>query len=767
MRQRRRYRVRGVVQGVGFRPFVSQLAQQLGLGGHVGNDGEGVFIEAEGEPGALDQFERALHTQSPPLAQITDIKSELVLTLDECTFRIVESRAESRATTLVPADVSVCDACLRELFDPSDRRHRYPFINCTNCGPRFTIIRALPYDRPLTTMAAFAMCERCAEEYVDPSNRRFHAQPIACPSCGPHLWFEEGELQWEGEAALQRAQAALLQGQIIAVKGLGGFHLACDARSEAAVQTLRRRKKRPAKPFALMVRDLTVLRQLVDVSPSAEAVLRSRERPIVLLPRRQDAPIAESVAPSNAVLGVMLPYTPLHYLLLDGDLSEVPLVMTSGNRSDEPIAKDNAEAQARLSDIADGFLLHNRPIYARCDDSVVRLFRSAPLPIRRSRGYVPLPIVLSEPLPEVLAVGGELKATFCLTRGEHAYLSQHVGDVENVETLQAFEEALEHFIQLFGIQPRCVTCDLHPAYHTTRWARAWASARELPLIAVQHHHAHIVACLAEHRRNLRQPVIGVSFDGTGYGADGTIWGGEVLIADGVRFERAAHLAEVPLPGGDVSVRRPYRMALAHLWAAGLPWEADLPCVQACPPVEQRILAQQLARGVQCVRTSSAGRLFDAIASLMGVCHQADYEGQAAIELEGIAQQGGCAEAYPFAIREGQPIQIEVAPMLSAILSDVRGGVPLPLVAARFHTTLAQALAVVCMRLRATRGLNVVALSGGVFQNLVLTEQVVASLEAEGFEVLVHRQVPPNDGGLALGQAASAAMQLAARSLHVP
>lgn len=759
MAQRRRYRVSGVVQGVGFRPFVFQLAQRLGVGGHVGNDSAGVFIEAEGEPATLDQFECLLRVQPPPLARIASIQVERIPPLGERDFRIVESRAEGRATTLVPADLSLCDDCLRELFDPSDRRYRYPFINCTHCGPRFTIIQALPYDRPLTTMAAFALCERCAAEYADPSNRRFHAQPIACPTCGPRVWFEKGARRFEGEAALQRTQASLLAGEIVALKGLGGFHLACDARNDAAVRALRQRKARPTKPLALMVRDLSLVRRLVDLPEGAEALLLSRERPIVLLPRRADAPVAESVAPGNPLLGVMLPYTPLHYLLLDGVLEDVPLVMTSGNRSESPIAKDNAEAQAHLGDIADAFLFHDRPIHTRCDDSVVRVFRGLALPVRRSRGYVPLPVMLPSLLPEVLAVGGELKATFCLTQGECAYLSQHIGDVENIETLQAFEEALVHFTQLFGVQPQVVACDLHPNYHTRRWAEAWAKARALPLVAVQHHHAHIAACLAEHGRDLRQPAIGISLDGTGYGEDGAVWGGEVLIVDGLRFERAAHLAYVPLPGGDVSVRRPYRMALAHLWAAGVPWDDDLPCVQACPLEERRVLAQQLERGVHCAPTSSAGRLFDAVASLIGVCHRAGYEAQAAVELEGLAQQATGAEAYPFAVRDGRPLRIEVVPMLHAILADFRIGTYPSIIALRFHITLAQALLAVCLRLRDAHALNTVVLSGGVFQNVVLTEHLAAGLESRGFEVLTHRCVPPNDGGLALGQAVIAGLRL--------
>lgn len=769
-RLRWRYRVRGVVQGVGFRPFVFNLARELGLGGHVGNDSAGVFIEVEGTPEALQRFEDALHHHPPPLARIEAITRETLTPLDEHAFRILESRIAPNELTLVSPDLAICDDCLRELFDPRDRRYRYPFINCTQCGPRFTIITALPYDRPNTTMAGFAMCARCAAEYHDPADRRFHAQPIACADCGPRLWLEHEGGRLEGEDALSQAQRLLLEGAILAVKGIGGFHLACDARNEAAVQRLRVRKARAEKPFALMARDLDVVRTFAHLTDDEVDVLRSRERPIVLLRRREGARdvLAESVAPRNAWIGVMLPYSPLHYLLLDGPLRDVPLVMTSGNLSEAPIAKDNDEARQRLAGIADAWLMHNRPIHVRCDDSVVRRARAGAILIRRSRGYAPLPIALPRPLPSVLAVGGDLKNTFCLTRETNAFLSQHIGDLEDLDTLGVFESTVAHFMRLFNVQPAAVVCDLHPGYHATRWARQWAAARQLPLFAVQHHHAHVLACLAEHKRDLGAPVIGFSFDGTGYGTDGAIWGGEVLIANARAFERAAHLRYVPLPGGDAAVRRPYRVALAHLWAAQIPWEEDLPAVRACPPEERRILAQQLAREVNCVPTSSMGRLFDAVASLLDLCHRTTYEGQAALQLESAAS---CclaeAQPYPFNVKEGKPLQVDVAPLLRAVIADWRAGVASAHVAARFHATVVALMRALARRLREARRLNTVVLSGGVFQNAILLDAAVARLRADGFEVLVHQHVPPNDAGLALGQAVFAAYQLAGGAAEAP
>ena len=759
-RERRRLVVRGIVQGVGFRPFVHGLATRYNLGGFVGNDSHGVFIEIEGAPDALDAFTRELQMNPPPLALIEAVTCQAMAPAGETTFTIVASAHRAGASTAISPDVCICDDCLRELFDPSDRRYRYPFINCTNCGPRFTIIRDIPYDRPQTTMAAFAMCPHCEAEYHDPANRRFHAQPNACPACGPRVWLERtGQPTVWDDPAICAAQDALRAGRIVAVRGIGGFHLACDATNDAALQTLRRRKGRVDKPFALMVRDLDAARALAELSDAEAALLTSKARPIVLLRRRPDAPLSELVAPGNAYVGLMLPYSPLHYLLLDG--LEQPLVMTSGNLTDEPICKDNDEARARLAGLADAFLLHNREIYIHCDDSVMRVFEGAPLPIRRSRGYAPFPVRLPRTAPMLLAAGGELKATFCVTRESRAYLSQHIGDMENLQTLQAYERAVDHFIHLFRIRPEAIVCDLHPGYLTTRWAERFAGERNLPLLKAQHHHAHIAACLVEHGYAPDEFVIGISFDGTGYGSDGAIWGGEVLIANCRTFRRAAHLKYVPLPGGDAGIRRPYRVAMAHLWSAGLPWDDDLPCVAACSPVERRILQQQLERAVHCPPTSSMGRLFDAIAALIGVRQTITYEAQAAIELE-----ARCDEAeggrYPWTIEtatDDDGLVLDPAPMLRAIVGDLRAGVRTRAIASKVHNTIAELIVEVSAHLRDQTGLTTVALSGGVFQNVALLRRTLIGLRAAGFRVLTHQAVPPNDGSLALGQAAIGAFTL--------
>ncbi len=749
-RVRRRLVVRGIVQGVGFRPFVYGLAVRHQLAGFVGNDSQGVFIEVEGPPDAIDAFIGELRAHPPPLASIESIASEALPPTGETAFVIVASAQQAGASTSISPDVAICADCLRELFDPSDRRYRYPFINCTNCGPRFTIIRDIPYDRAQTTMASFAMCLRCAAEYHDPTDRRFHAQPNACPDCGPRVWFERpGQAVVWDDAAIRAAQDALRAGQIVAVRGIGGFHLACDATSDAALQALRARKGRVDKPFALMVRDLNAARALTEVSDAEAELLTGPARPIVLLRRRPDAHVSPLVAPSNGYLGLMLPYSPLHYLLLDG--LDQPLVMTSGNLSDEPICKDNEEARARLAGLADAFLFHNREIHIHCDDSVMRVLDGAPLLIRRSRGYAPFPVRLPRPAPMLVAAGGELKATFCITRDQNAYLSQHIGDMENLETLRAYERAVDHFVRLFRLRPEAVICDLHPGYLTMQWAERFAASHGLPLFKVQHHHAHVAACLAEHGFDPDERVIGVSFDGTGYGSDGAIWGGEVLIANCRAFQRAAHLKYVPLPGGDAGIRRPYRVALAHLWAAGIPWEADLPCVAACPPDEQRVLRRQLERRLNSPLTSSAGRLFDAVAALIGVRQVITYEAQAAIELEALCDHDELGH-YPFTIEDADVLVLDPAPMLRAIVDDLRAGVRRESIAAKVHNTLAKIIVEVSILLRARSGVKVVALSGGVFQNVTLLRQARAQLQAAGFRVLTHQAVPPNDGGLALGQA---------------
>ncbi len=751
-----RIHITGVVQGVGFRPFVYRLATGLGLFGWVRNTSSGVEIEAAGPEEALRDFAQRLREEAPPLARVEQVTAEpLPPPADLFGGRFAILHSEGRPGDFLPIspDVAICEDCRRELFDPRDRRYRYPFINCTHCGPRFTIIRDIPYDRPNTTMAAFRMCPDCQAEYDDPANRRFHAQPNACPVCGPQVFFLNPEASSlpSGEAAIQAARVALRAGKVVAVKGLGGFHLACDAQNDAVVEELRRRKGRVDKPFALMAFDLETVERLCYLSPEERALLASRERPIVLLRRRPEAPISPRVAPGNPCLGVMLPYTPLHYLLLEpAEDFPLALVMTSGNYAEEPIATDNDEARVRLAGLADAFLLHNRDIHARCDDSVLRIFQGNELPIRRSRGYAPYPVHLPHAVRPVLAVGGELKNTFCLTRERYAFLSQHIGDMENYETLRFFEEMVEQLSRTFRIEPEAIACDMHPGYLSTRYARERAQRSGLPLVPVQHHHAHVAACLAENGHPGDRPALGVAFDGTGYGTDGAIWGGEFLIADYRSFRRAAHLRYLPLPGGDAAIRRPYRIALAYLWAAGIPWEG-LPPVAAASEEERAVLHRQLERGLNVVPTSSMGRLFDAVASLAGVRQTINYEAQAAMELEGMAEAGE-SEAYTFALEEGADLIVDPFPLLRAVVADVRSGVPAGRISARFHNAVARMVLDICLRLRRASGLNEVALSGGVFQNVTLLEKTVLLLREAGFRLYLHRLVPPNDAGIALGQA---------------
>jgi len=722
------------VQGVGFRPFVYALAARHSLTGMVGNTSSGVFIEIQGTAEAAGEFVDHLRNSPPPLAMIDSIAIEEMDAKGEVAFVIVDSQAQPLASTPISPDIAVCAGCLREMFDPADRRYRYPFINCTNCGPRFTIIQDIPYDRPFTTMRSFPMCAACDAEYHDPSNRRFHAQPNACPVCGPQVSF--GTLT--RDAAIQAAVDALRGGLIVAIKGIGGFHLACDATNGLAVRTLRDRKGRGAKPFALMAKDLARVRRYAHVSEDEAQLLTAKERPIVLLRTLDNPELSPAVAPGNKYLGFLLPYTPLHHLLL----GEKPLVMTSGNFSDEPIVKDNGEALSRLANLADAFLMHNRDIYVVCDDSVTRVFEKRELPIRRSRGYSPMPVKLTHSGPTVLAVGGELKSTFCLTRDDNAYLSQHIGDMENLETLAAFEHAFAHFRALFRAEPTRLICDLHPNYLSSRWAAGYAAEKNLPLVRVQHHHAHLAAVMAEHGCESR--AIGVIFDGTGYGTDGAIWGGEILCGGFDGFERLMHLKYVPLAGGDASIRRPLRMALAHLWSAGIEWDANLTAV------ELRILRRQLETGVNCVPTSSMGRLFDAFAALIGVRETVSYEAQAAIEMEAMCDGLQIDRGYRFSL-EGDVF--DPAPLFQSALEDLRRNVPRAQIAASFHHAVADLVLRCCETARGRTGINTVGLSGGVFQNTTLLKLVTEALTRQQFEILTHRKVPPNDGGLALGQAA--------------
>ncbi len=762
---RRRIQVRGLVQGIGYRPYVHAMARRFGLSGRVWNDSTGVFIEIQGRAGSILDFQGALLTEPPPLAVIQVVSYQELAICEESEFTIVESHDRRGGSTPVSPDLATCVDCLRELFDPSDRRFRYPFLNCTQCGPRYTILRELPYDRPNTTMAGFAMCADCLVEYDDPLNRRFHAQPNACPACGPKVWLVPSERASEaldlpdsaagwvqGEDGIRAAKEALSAGKIVAVKGLGGFHLACDASSDAAVTRLRERKGRAGKPFAVMFADMLSLRCHADVSGEEERILSGKERPIVLLSKVPRSKLPESVAPANAYVGVMLPYTPLHHLLLE----DGPLVMTSGNRSEEPIARDNSEAFSRLSFIADYFLVHDRPIHVVCDDSVVRVFENQEAPIRRSRGYAPFPVVWPIPGdgPTVLAVGGELKATFCLVKPPYAYVGPHIGDMGNLETLQAFERAADHFEGLFRAKSDVLVHDMHPGYASTAWAEARSAATGAPTLAVQHHHAHAASIMAENGLDGSSPVIAVIFDGTGYGTDGAIWGGEFLIADYRDFKRVAHLSYISLPGGDAAVKRPYRVALAHLWAAGIAWDEDLPCVAACPFEERKILLRQFETGLNCVPTSSMGRLFDAVASLIGVRHEVSYEAQAAIEMESI-----CSPSHEFVTGDfqidiaGDTITIDPVPVLRRLIEGLRRGESRQVLAMRFHRFVSTLIVRVCNIVRSRTSLDVVVLSGGVFQNLRLLDLSVEHLREQGFRVLTHRIVPPNDGGLALGQAA--------------
>ncbi len=752
-------RVEGVVQGVGFRPFVYSLAIRLGLAGWVGNDVDGVFAEIEGPAEHIRDFLAALERDAPPLARVERVSAQPMIPDGRPGFAIVASEMGGRRRALVSADSATCADCLRELADPADRRCGYAFINCTNCGPRFTIVRDVPYDRPLTTMAGFAMCAACAAEYHDPADRRFHAQPVCCPACGPTLALLTADgTQLSGpqdapDGPLAGAVAALAGGQVLAVKGLGGYHLAVDAASEKAAALLRGRKHREDKPFAVMVADLAGARALCEVDDLAASLLISPRHPIVLLPRRASTPgmasVAPAVAPGNRQLGVMLPYTPLHHLLLR-DFAR-PMVLTSGNVSDEPIAYRDEDALARLGGVADVFLTHDRPIHIRTDDSVVRPFRGRETVLRRSRGYVPEPLAVAARFGRpVLACGAELKNTFCLGREDRAFLSHHIGDLENYETLRSFTEGIGHFRRLFDVTPQIVAHDLHPDYLSTRHA---LEQDDCVLAGVQHHHAHIASCLADNGE--AGPVIGVAFDGTGYGSDGAIWGGEFLLADLADAERAGHLAGVPMPGGAAAIRQPWRMAAAYLDAAfpaGLPGGLD---VMARNQEAWATVVTLGRRGMNSPLTSSAGRLFDAVAALLGLRDVINYEGQAAVELEQLALTSR-QDPYQAAITDGRPFTVAGPDLVRAAAGDLLAGVPREVISARFHQGVATAIGAACGLLRERSGLRTVALSGGVFQNLLLLGTVVDLLEDMGFRVLTHSRVPPNDGGISLGQAVVAA-----------
>lgn len=735
--------ITGVVQGVGFRPAVARIAAEFALGGWVYNDAGSVHCEFEGPAADVEAAVSALQDRPPPMARIDTLAVTTVQTRGEAGFAIIASRTGDDGRTLVPPDIAICADCLREMRDPADRRYGHPFITCTNCGPRYTVITDLPYDRPATTMAGFPMCEPCAAEYRDPTDRRYHAQTIACPDCGPQL-----------SSSLEDAADALLTGSVVAVKGIGGFHLACRADDDAAVARLRTRKNRPAKPFAVMVADLEAAREIAEIDDAAAAALTSPSSPIVLVPGKPGA-VAQAVAPGLADLGVMLAYSPIHHLLFDRP-GRIPLVMTSANQGGSPIVFRDEDLNW-IDGLADAVLTHDRPIHVPCEDSVVTIDdEGGELPLRRSRGYAPLPVAVPVVDGEViLATGGDLKTTFCLMGADgRAHLSAHLGDMADPRTQHCFEAALDHLAFMTDQQPDVIACDMHPGYATTAWARRHAGGR--PVVTVQHHHAHAVSLLAEHGR-LDTPIIAVAYDGTGYGLDGTVWGGELLAVSGaVEFTRVGHLAPFALPGGEGAVRHPARIALDLLLRAGVDWTADLAPVQAVGDTGLHVLAQQVPRGVGCVPTTSMGRLFDAVASLLGVCQQVSYEGQAAVELEHLARRGR-AVALDFTVNAGV---MEPAPVIAVIVEALRAGAEPADLAAGFHQAVIRATAAATRHCAEAAGISVIGLTGGVFANRILLHGLRESLTNTGYEVLSHRIVPCNDGGLALGQATIAAARRA-------
>ncbi len=800
VRRRLRLRVTGAVQGVGMRPFLYRTASELGLAGWIRNDTRGVILEMEGAEASLRTLEDRLRRTPPPRAVIQELASEWLAPAGELELVILPSDAAGEKRAVVLPDLATCPACLEDIgvravraaapgradeAAAPDRRAGYAFTNCTDCGPRFSIIRALPYDRPNTTMAGFTLCPECRAEYENPLDRRFHAQPTACPSCGPHLRFEDGATAGavtaapEGDsvsdaAAIRAAAAAIRAGRVVAVKGLGGFHLVVDAGNEAAVARLRERKHRPTKPLAVMARDLAMARSFAEIGEESAALLSSPEAPIVLLPKRETppepgaaspveaAPLAPGVAPGNPYVGVMLPYTPLHHLLLrelDG-----PVVATSGNVSDEPICTDDAEAADRLGGIADAFLFHDRPIERPVDDSVIQWIAGAPRPVRRARGYAPLPVTVPAELPPILAVGGHLKNTIALARGTDVFLSQHIGDLETPQARDAFERVIADFLELYEIEPGVIAHDQHPGYASTAWAVAAADRADgRRLVGVQHHHAHLASCLADNQ--VDGPALGVIWDGTGLGPDGEIWGGEFLLGDAAGYQRVAHLRPFRLPGGEAAVKEPRRMALALAHAAwgevgvrgameasqdpgdGEPWDRG----------ELRVLLRMLETGLRSPWTTSAGRLFDGVSALLGIRQRAGYEGEAAMALE-YAVDRAEPGSYGLEVLSGDgPMVVDWTPALESLLEDRRTGAPVGVMAARFHNGLAAVIADVAERV----GVERVALSGGCFQNTVLAEETARALERRGLKPLLHRRVPANDGGLALGQVAVAAAVMAA------
>ncbi len=741
--------IKGIVQGVGFRPFVYSLADNLGLTGKVWNTSSGVEIVISGKEESIDTFLSELQHSPPPLAQIDSIEIHLLIFKEFSRFEIIDSQSDSNSFIPISPDICICDNCRRELFDPHNRRFRYPFINCTNCGPRLTIIKDIPYDRPQTTMAEFSLCAECHSEYDNPLDRRFHAQPVACEKCGPELTFvAPGCLNIKGEEALQMARTFLKQGKIVAIKGLGGYHIACDASNESSVSALIERKQRSEKPLALMAFDVAIIKKYCELSIEESDLLISRQHPIVLLHKKPHNSLPDKVAINQDSYGFMLPYTPLHLLLLEPEASfpEI-LVMTSGNFSEEPIAYEDKEAFDQLSQIVDGYLTHNRDINIRVDDSVMRIYDHSPYFIRRSRGYSPNPIRTSLELPEILACGAELKNTFCLSKSHYAFLSHHIGDLENYETLKSYETGIEYYKKLFRVKPQLIAADLHPDYLSTKYAANLSLQTGIPLLQIQHHHAHLAACLADNNWDSQEPVIGCILDGTGYGTDGTIWGGEFLTGSYIDFTRQLHLQAIPLPGGDSSIKQPAKIGVSCLIEAGIELENQLPPIAIFDSSTLRTLRLQVENRINTPMTTSMGRLFDAVAAIIGLRQKVSYEAQAAIELENCCDPSEKA-SYGFEINDDE---INFLPMIRSIVDDWRIKTNQGIISAKFHNTIAQMCIESCVQIRKNSALSTVALSGGVWQNITLLSKTIPQLEDKGFKVLIHRQVPTNDGGLSLGQ----------------
>ncbi len=742
MLERKLILVNGIVQGVGFRPFVYNLARKHTLTGFVSNTSAGVNIEVEGDIDSLSLFSKELRSDAPPLSVIADVQEKSLETKGDKEFVIRPSKGNETVSTMISPDMAVCDDCVKEMFDPNDRRYRYPFINCTNCGPRYTIIDNIPYDRPFTSMKNFKLCPACQAEYDDPADRRFHAQPNACPDCGPEITL----VNRDGETLnsidpISDTIDKLQNGRILAIKGLGGFHLAVDASNETAVAELRERKGREEKPLAVMVNNLQTAEEYCVITEDERRLLTSQHSPIVLLKRHDDISLAPSIAPGNDHLGIMLPYTPLHHLLLSGDLNA--LVMTSANFSEEPICIDNQDAQHRLHQVADYFLTHNRDIYLRSDDSVMIRLADTPRFIRRSRGYAPRPIFVQSEGAPVLAVGGELKNTVCLLKDNHAFLSQHIGDLENLEAYEFFKMTIEHLERIFETKPELIVHDMHPGYLSTQWAKE----QEVPLLAVQHHHAHIASCMAEH--HLDEPVIGIALDGTGYGTDGTIWGGEVLLGDYSGFQRYAYLEPLPLPGGDAAIKAPWRIAVSYLHHA---FGGELPELPFLGQHNISPVIEMITKNIQSPLTSSCGRLFDAVAAMCGGRQLIKYEGQAAIEFMQAAKSS-IHRPYDYIFdRQDNSWIIQIAPLIRSIVWSLRKGEEISYISAGFHATLANMFTEIAEMVYEESGVKNVVLSGGVFQNQILFEPMILKLESKGFHVYTHVQVPTNDGGISLGQA---------------